>query len=142
MNFASIKRKLGRWNWRPRPHDPRHRLGRRGERAAARFLKRRGQRIVARNYRCEAGEIDLICLDAPHVVFVEVKCRAGDEAQEPQDAVRTTQWRRIEGAARYFLRRHAAGDRPCRFDLVTVHWPSNGFRRIQHFEDAHSPRRP
>ena len=50
-------------------------LGAAGEKAAAKYLRRRGYRIVARNYRCRGGEIDLIALDADTIVFVEVKTR-------------------------------------------------------------------
>ncbi|MEK7756799.1 MAG: YraN family protein, partial [Planctomycetota bacterium] len=56
-------------------------MGRQGERAAARYLRRRCYRILARNYRCFAGEIDLIASQAATIVFVEVKTRQPDEGQ-------------------------------------------------------------
>ncbi len=117
-------------------------MGRRGERAAARFLKRRHHHILVRNYRCVAGEIDLICSHADTIVFVEVKTRTSDTAEDPQEALRKRQWTRIENAARYFLMHRRAQDRPCRFDVITVVWPIRGSPRIEHFPDAFQPRRP
>jgi len=141
VNFAYIRRWLRSLRSRRRPPDDRHALGRRGERAAARFLKRRGCRVLARNYRCPAGEIDLICADADMIVFVEVKTRSGTDVQDPQEAIHPSQWRRIESAARYFRSARSAHDRPCRFDVVTVVWPTGEPMTIEHFEDAHQARR-
>jgi putative endonuclease len=62
-------------------------LGRSGERRAEKYLRRQGYRLVARNYRCPIGELDLIFLDGKTVVFVEVKTRTGAEHADPQDAV-------------------------------------------------------
>ena len=86
-----------------------------------------------RNYRCAAGEIDLICSDHDTIVFVEVKCRTSDHAQDLQEALRIPQMRRIENAARYFLME------PCRFDVVTVLWPHHGAPQIEHFQDVFQP---
>lgn len=141
MNFASIIRRcLPSLSWLRRL-DRRQALGRRGERAAARHLKRRRLRIIARNYRCPAGEVDLICTDQETVVFVEVKTRTSDDAQDPQDAVSNTQRRRQFQAARFFLNEATASHRPARFDMVTVLWPKHGRADIEHFEDAYRPDR-
>ena len=141
MNFESIRRTFGNLSWPVRRRDLRHRLGRRGERAAARFLKRKHYRILFRNYRCVAGEIDLICAARDMLVFVEVKTRSSDQAADLYEALREGQWRRIEHAARFFIQEHSAHDRPCRLDMVTVLWPPRGAPTIEHFEDAHQPRR-
>jgi len=108
---------------------------------ARRYLSRRKYRVLAKNYRCPAGEIDLICCQGQAIVFVEVKTRSSDQAQDPQEAIRPSQWRRIENAAYYFLMRHGLADRACRFDVVTVVWPDRGAPQIEHFEDAHQARR-
>ncbi|MCH7808478.1 MAG: YraN family protein [Planctomycetes bacterium] len=113
-------------------------LGSRGERAAARRLKRRGFRIIARNYRCVAGEVDLVCSLGELFVFVEVKTRADFQTQNPWETVRPAQWRRIEGAARTFMLKYG-GNRPYRFDLVTVVWPKRGGVELEHFEDVYEP---
>ncbi len=141
MNFAFIGKKLRSPSWPARPRDARHGLGRRGERAAARHLKRKRHRILARNFRCPAGEIDLISEDGDTIVFVEVKTRASDVASDPQEALRARQLRRLEGAARYYLMQRSAQDRPCRFDVITVVWAPKGRPRVEHFEDAFQPRR-
>jgi len=115
-------------------------VGRGGEEAAATLLRDRGYRILARNYRCSAGEIDLISADRDTIVFVEVKTRSSDQAQEPQEALRPAQQRRIEQAARCFLMERSAQNRPCRFDVVTVLLKDGGSPRVEHFEDAFRPR--
>lgn len=144
MNFAWL-RKLLRHGYSPnRPRstdrsDAHLQLGRRGERLAARYLRRRHHRILARNYDIPAGEIDLICAENETLVFVEVKTRSSDQAQDLADAVRFTQWQRIERAARCFLGHPASTDRPVRFDLITVLWPEHGKPVIEHYRDVHQP---
>lgn len=136
MSSAFLRRIFRSLSWPVHRRDDRSELGRRGERAAGRHLRRKRYRILTRNYRCAAGEIDLICSQGDTIVFVEVKTRAGDEKQEPQEAVRRKQWRRIGNAARYFLMQRGVYDRPCRFDVVTVVWPPHDAPHIEHFPDA------
>ena len=141
MSFALIKNRLRNLSWLPRRSSRSLLLGHRGERAAAKSLRRHGHRIIARNYRCVAGEIDLICSHRDFIVFVEVKTRTSTEAEDFHQGVRAVQWERIERAARWFLSRQTTADRPCRFDLVTVVWPSRGSPVVEHLEDAFQPRR-
>lgn len=89
-----------------------------GERAAERHLTAAGYVVLARNYRCRLGEIDLVALDRRTVVFVEVKARRG--AGAPLEALSRRQQRRIVRAARHYLARHRLLDRLVRFDLVGV----------------------
>lgn len=120
---------------------PRHLIfGSRGERSAERFLRRRGHRVVGRNFTCAVGEIDLITLDGDTIVFVEVKTRASDEAADVADAAGPVKWRRVERAARTYLRQHDAQNAPARFDLVTVLWRPRGKPEIEHLEDVHHVR--
>lgn len=116
-------------------------MGIRGERAAARHLRRRRYRILARDYRCFAGEIDLIASQDATIVFVEVKTRQPDEDRGDQLPVRVEQRGRIMRAARYFMTHPAAADRPCRFDVISVSFPVRGKPRIEHYEDAFQPER-
>lgn len=136
MNFAFIARRLGRLNWSRSPRNSRHALGHRGERVAARHLRSLGLRILIQNYRCAAGEIDLIASDSGTIVFVEVKSRSSDDVQDPHEALRWPQIRRIKSAARYFLLERTLQGHPSRFDVVTVLWPPRGTPRIEHFENA------
>lgn len=118
-----------------RPRDLwRRLLGDRGERAAARHLRRRGLRIITRNYRTPQGEIDLIARDGDTLVFVEVKSR---RQGTPAEAVTPEKQRRLTLAALHFMKRHDLLDCPCRFDVVAVVWPE-GRRRpeIEHFPAA------
>ena len=109
-------------------------LGARGERRAARYLRRSGYRIVKRNYQCPVGEVDLVALDGDTLVFIEVKTRSGEG--EPAEPVRWAQRNHLERAAKYFLAQYHLQHKPCRFDVVTINWPAHGQPRIEHFPDA------
>lgn len=124
----------------PQPPSPGRRLwnlwfGDRGEREAARFLRRRGLRILGRGYRTPQGEIDLIARDGDTLVFVEVKSR---REGQPAEAVTPEKQRRLTLAALHFLRRHGLLEQRCRFDVVAIVWP-DGRRRpaaIDHIPHA------
>jgi putative endonuclease len=111
-------------------------LGHRGEREAARHLRRQGMRILARGYRTRQGEVDLIARDGDTLVFVEVKSR---RRGAPAEAVTAEKQRRLTLAALHFLGRHKLLEPPCpcRFDVVAVVWPE-GRRRpdVEHFRGA------
>lgn len=102
-------------------------LGPRGEKLAAKHLKRQGLRILARNYRCPVGEVDLIALDrsirstgAETLVFVEVKTRSSDRHIDPESAVNADKQRRLRNVAKYYIQRRRAGAYNLRFDVVAV----------------------
>jgi putative endonuclease len=101
------------------------RRGRRAEQFAAAALMAKGYRIVGRNYRCRAGEIDIIVRRGDLIAFVEVKARA--TVAEAVDAVSAEAQRRIANAAEHWLARRAdAGRLSWRFDIVAVQprrWP-------------------
>ena len=99
-------------------------LGRRGEDAAARFLKRLGYVIVARGQRDKIGEIDLIAVDGRTVVFVEVKTRTGDQKGTPAEAVDHDKQRRLTKLALAYLKRHDLLECKARFDVVSITWPA------------------
>lgn len=130
--FARIWAALGsRLLPRPRP------LGPRGEAAAARYLRRRGYRIVARGDHSPIGEIDLVAVDGRTVVFVEVKTRASRDAGSPADAVNEQKQRRLTRLALSYMKRHDLLEYPARFDVVAVIWPANARRpEIEHFPAA------
>ncbi len=95
-------------------------LGRRGERAAERHLRRNGYRIVARNYRAAGAEIDLVAIDGETLVFVEVKTRRSRAAGAPEEAVDERKQTRMRRAAEVFATRYRADDREMRFDIIAV----------------------
>lgn len=113
-------------------------FGAQGERIAARYLRRRGYRVLKRRYQTDAGEVDLIVSDGTTVVFVEVKTRADSALQDPLEFARPQQFDRITRAAQVFMRRYDLEEhRPCRFDVVSIVWPARGKPTIEHFEDAY-----
>ena len=115
-------------------------LGRRGENAAARYLRRLGYVIVARGHRGLIGEIDLVAVDGRTLVFIEVKTRTSQDAGHPADAVDEKKQRRLTRLALSYLKRHDLLENPARFDVVAVTWPNNGNRPvIEHFQNAFEP---
>jgi putative endonuclease len=95
-------------------------LGRRGERAAEKHLRRSGYRIVARNFRAAGAEIDLVAMDGDILVFVEVKTRRSREAGAPEEAVDERKQKRMRRAAEIFATRYRADDVTMRFDIIAV----------------------
>lgn len=102
------------------------------EQLAADFLIRQGLRIVVRNWRVRGGEIDLICHDGDHLVFVEVRLRGQSGFGGAAASITPAKQRRIILAARHYL----AGRReqPCRFDAVLLDGLEPG--RIEWIRDA------
>jgi putative endonuclease len=94
-------------------------VGQEWEDAAARHLQRAGYRILARNYRTRAGEIDFVAEDGATLCFIEVKARRTPAFGPPAEAVTPEKQRRIWNAAQMYLRK--ARVRPvCRFDVVAI----------------------
>ena len=116
-------------------------LGRVGEKHAGRFLRRKRYRIVTRNYRCPAGEIDLVALDGKTIVFVEVKTRTDRQHADPQDAVNQSKQRRLSRSADFFLRQTGSEDRSCRFDVIAITRKDDTKVEIEHIIDAFIPSR-
>ena len=115
-------------------------LGRRGEDAAARYLRKLGYVIVARGHRDNIGEIDLVAVDGRTVVFIEVKTRTSHDAGHPADAVDDAKPRRLTRLALSYMKRHDLLECQARFDVVAVTWPSDrGLPTIEHFKDAFEP---
>jgi putative endonuclease len=95
-------------------------VGRRGEKIAERYLKRRGYRIVARNFRAAGAEIDLVAMDGATVVFIEVKTRRNANAGSPAESVTEHKQRQIRRAAEVFAARYRANERAMRFDVIAI----------------------
>lgn len=95
-------------------------LGKRGEDSASRYLAGQGYRILERNYRMPAGEIDLIALDRDTLVFVEVKTRTSDAYGAPELAVDRRKQVRMTKAALAYLKTRNLHQMPCRFDVVAI----------------------
>lgn len=99
----------------------RKRSGQRAEEAALAHLQAAGLRLLLRNYRCKAGEIDLVLMDGPVLVLTEVRYRASSSYGGPAASVTWRKQRRLTRTARHLLmtrpelRRH-----PLRFDVVAI----------------------
>lgn len=100
--------------------DARTDLGRTGEDAAERFYRKHGYRVLERNYRCRAGEIDLIVRRGPLIAFCEVKSRRTDRWGEPSEAVRYAKRARLRKLAAMWLAERRPGAVDIRFDVVGV----------------------
>lgn len=112
-------------------------LGDKGERLAARYLRKQGMRILARNYRNQFGEIDLIALDGDQVVFVEVKTRKSNRFGEPVEAVGYAKQKKLTQLALGWLKKHRLLDRSARFDIVGIIWPEDSKQpELKHYRNA------
>src|SRR6476660_4313533 len=111
-------------------------LGRRGEDAAARYLRKLRYTIVARGHHENIGEIDLIAVDGRTIVFIEVKTRTTHDAGHPADAVDEAKQKRLTRLALSYMKRHDLLECSARFDFVAVTWPTRGRPIIEHFKSA------
>jgi putative endonuclease len=110
-------------------------LGKEGERIAELFLKKKGYKLVERNYRCASGELDLVMLDGRVIVFVEVKTRTGIGYGTPLEAVELRKQRKMIYAAQFFLSTRKLSQREARFDVVGISWPG-AQPVVEHIENA------
>lgn len=111
-------------------------LGVLGEELAFHELRRKGYKILLRNYECLFGEIDLIAKHQGFLVFVEVKTRSTDEMGPPAEAVTPDKRRQIVRVAQYYLKRYGIHDVPCRFDVAAVSLPPDAEPVIEVLESA------
>jgi putative endonuclease len=110
--------------------------GRQAEDLAARFLEKKKLRIIARNYRCRGGEIDLVCRDGKVLVFVEVRLRQSTAFGGAAASVTAIKQRRIILAAQHFLMTNALTNDDCRFDCILMNGTSGN--DIEWLRDAFS----
>ncbi len=118
-------------------------LGRRGERAAAAYLRTQGYRVTGRNIRLAMGEIDLLAEtpDRRTLVVVEVKSRIasdGDPARLPERAITAAKRRKLVSLARAIKRMRGNEGRPLRIDVVAVEFNAGagGASEIRHYPNA------
>jgi putative endonuclease len=112
-------------------------FGSRSERAAARYLRGLGYRILARNYSCPHGELDLVALDGRCVVLVEVRSTERDDVERPAASVDHAKQTKLTRIGLYFLQAHRLLDCSARFDVLALSWPP-GRREpaVTHFRQA------
>ena len=106
----------------PAPRLSSSQLGRAGEDIACAFLTARGLHIVARNWRCRHGELDLVARRPGLVVIGEVKTRRGHSCGEAAESVTPDKLRRLRTVARCWLAASSCHASVVRFDVVVVEW--------------------
>jgi putative endonuclease len=95
-------------------------LGKKGEEVALRFLKKRGYRIVEKNYVCKMGEMDIVAKEKDTLVFIEVKTRTSTHFGPPQLAVNFWKQRQLSKVALNYLNEKKLQDMKSRFDVVAI----------------------
>jgi putative endonuclease len=112
-------------------------LGQRGEELAGEKLAALGYALVARNYRCAHGEIDLIAQQGETWVFVEVRTRRGQQFGSPEESITARKQAHLIAAAQHYLQEHHLPDENWRIDVVAVELTSTGrLLRVDVLENA------
>ena len=112
----------------------RRRLGERGETIAARHLCRLGLVLLDRNWRCDAGEIDLVLRDGNVLVICEVKTRTSTDYGAPLEAIDRRKADRLRRLGARWLLAHDCHPDDVRIDLVGVLVPRGGPVEVEHVE--------
>jgi putative endonuclease len=110
-------------------------VGARAEASAAEFLRARGLAVVARNFRCRRGEIDLIARDGEMLVFVEVRLRSRRDYGDAAASITAAKRERMAAAALFYLARLPQTP-PCRFDAIL--FDAGETKRIEWLRDIMS----
>jgi putative endonuclease len=108
--------------WQSKPPSAEHlRSGQRGEKIAARFLRRNGYKVLYRNFKGRTGgQIDIVCRDHDTLVFIEVKTRGSEDFGRPIETIKSDQRNRIGRGALAWLRLLDNPEILFRFDVVEV----------------------
>ena len=117
--------------------DHRRSLGRRGEALAEAYFRSHEYKIVAQNYRCRAGEMDLIVERAGTLVFVEVRTRRGTAAGTPEESITPTKAQRLITVAETYRQEQPGGPESWRIDLIAIEVSKGGrLIRLDHIPHA------
>jgi putative endonuclease len=116
--------------------DDRRGLGRHGEELAAQHLAAKGYEIVSRNWRCAAGELDLVARDGDGLAFIEVRTRRGRALGTPEESITPAKQARLIDLAEAYVQEHDwAG--AYRIDVVAIELDRQGrLLRLDHYENA------
>jgi putative endonuclease len=114
--------------------------GKQAEDRACQYLQARGLRLLARNYRSQRGEIDLILQDQNSLVFVEVRYRSQSHFGSAAESIDRRKQSRLIACARYYMQTHPdACEQPCRFDVVSITGPRSAIEWIPDAFNATEP---
>lgn len=111
-------------------------LGRRGEELAVGFLKKRGYKIIERNYRCRRGEIDIVAQDKKEIVFIEVKTRRSLRYGLPEEAISFYKREHIIKVGLIYLQQHRLEEVNARFDVVSISMEGEKVKEIRLIKNA------
>ena len=110
--------------------------GDRGEAEVACYLRKKGYTLLASQWRCRFGELDLVARDKRGTVcFVEVKLRSAGSIGLPREFVDARKQERLRTAAAAYLSTHDI-DAPARFDVAEVYAENDGVLRVEYLENA------
>lgn len=110
-------------------------LGQKGEIAAQNYLKNLEYNILARNFKCSYGEIDIIAKTKKELVFVEVKTRCSKQYGEAREAVDAIKKKHIKKAASYYIYKNGLENEFVRFDVMEVYLKNEKFY-IKHIKNT------
>lgn len=111
-------------------------VGAYGERVAAQHLIEAGMIVLARNWRCAEGELDIVARDGETIVFCEVKTRRSAAFGTPAEAIGAVKVRRVRRLACEWLRMSGLRTPVMRFDVVSVRPQSSGAAQVEHLRNA------
>ena len=95
-------------------------LGAKAETLAFNLLRRRGYKIIARNFRCCFGEIDFIARRGKTIVFIEVRARTSAQFGFPQETIRPKKIKHLLRSAQFYIHNYADPEGEFRFDAVAI----------------------
>ena len=113
-------------------------LGAWGEEQAARWVREQGGRVIAANFRCRFGEIDLICEERGYLCFTEVKLRKSSRFGSAGAYVDVRKQQKLYTTAQFYLMSHPTRLQP-RFDVIEIYAPcgiDTEFPQISRIENA------
>ncbi|MCU0783071.1 MAG: YraN family protein [Verrucomicrobia bacterium] len=130
-------------NWLRPPEKPEHlRRGELGERAAKKYLRKRGLKFLTANFRSARGEIDLIFRDDDCLVFAEVKTRSSEEWTRPAAAVDARKRRLLSQTALDYLKLLKNPQVKIRFDIVEILLADGAVREVRHLPNSFPMEKP
>lgn len=102
------------------------RRGKQAEQHATHYLEQQGCEVVARNFHCRLGEIDIIARDGGTLAFIEVRCRQNPRFGSAAESVTRSKQQRILAAAQLYLAKQPRSDLPCRMDVIEAQPDTQG----------------
>jgi putative endonuclease len=106
--------------------DYKQQLGRRGEEIATSYLRRQGYTILARNWQCPIGEIDIVAREGETLAFVEVRTRRGHHFGTPEESITPAKQARLVELAQTYLQEMGLTDTDWRIDVIAIEMGRRG----------------